>query len=79
MAARKSGLNSNGWPALMNDVLHLPLSMLPAVRRVVKQGAWRQAIDPIACVKAGAERDCRRGDLPDWARLAKKPTFPKGE
>ena len=74
MAARYLARDSGRWTALMNDVLHLPLSMLPAVQRSVNQGAWSHAIDPIASVKANAERYFRR----DATRMG-KPAVPKGE
>ena len=59
-AVCKLARDSDGWAALMKDVLHLPMSMLPAVERAVRNGSWRRAIDPIASVKANVERDCRR-------------------
>jgi len=59
-AARHLALDSDGWIPFMKDVLQLPLSALPAVRRVVRKGAWRYANNPLQSVRENAERDCRR-------------------
>lgn len=59
-AARDLALDSDGWLPLMNDMLQLPVSMLPAVRRAVRKGAWRYAHDPLMSVRENAERDYRR-------------------
>ncbi|MGA2716857.1 MAG: hypothetical protein ABSG41_27530 [Bryobacteraceae bacterium] len=73
MAARYDGLDTEGWKALMKDTLHLPLSMLPAVKRAVKLGVWRHAKDPVKCVTETAERDTAR------TGSSGKPAVPKGE
>lgn len=59
-AVRNLALDSEGWLPLMNDMLHLPMSLLPAVRRTVRKGAWRYANDPLNSVRKNAERDYRR-------------------
>jgi hypothetical protein len=59
-AARRLALDSDGWLPFVQDVLQLPLSTLPAVRRVVRKGAWRYARDPLQSVRENAERDRRR-------------------
>lgn len=59
-AARHLALDSDEWLPLMKDVLQLPLSMLPAVRRVVRKGVWRYAHNPLQSVRENAERDCKR-------------------
>ena len=71
MAARCDGIDSDGWNSLMEDVLHLPPSMLVAVQHAVKQGAWRRANDPVKCVTETAEREARR------MGLSGKPAVPK--
>ena len=57
MNAREAGLDPDGWDALVKDVLHLPLSMLPAVKRAVSKGVWQRANDPIRCVRENAKRE----------------------
>lgn len=59
-AVRNLALDSEEWLPLMNDMLHLPMSLLPAVRRAVRKGAWRYAHDPLNSVRENAERDYRR-------------------
>ena len=59
-AARELTLDSEEWLPLMNDMLHLPMSLLPAVRRAVRKGTWRYAHDPLKSVKENSERDHRR-------------------
>jgi hypothetical protein len=59
-AARELTLDSEEWLPLMNDILHLPMSLLPAVRRTVRRGTWRYANDPLNCVRENSERDYRR-------------------
>jgi hypothetical protein len=59
-AASDGKLDSGGWHTLMKDVLHLPESMLPAVKWALKQGAWRQADDPVKSVRKNAEREAMR-------------------
>ncbi|MGA2716283.1 MAG: hypothetical protein ABSG41_24570 [Bryobacteraceae bacterium] len=51
------------WFSLMRNVLQLPAWMLPAVQRAVRRGYWRQANDPIKCVRENAEREARRMGL----------------
>jgi len=63
MVARYDGLDAYGWSALMTGTLHLPLSMLPAVKHAVKMGIWRQAKDPVKCVTEAAEREMARMGL----------------
>jgi hypothetical protein len=58
--ARSLALDSEGWLLLTEDVLRLPLSMLAAVRRTVRKGAWRYANDPLNSVRETSERDYRR-------------------
>jgi hypothetical protein len=58
--ARNLALDSDGWLLLTEDVLRLPLSMLSAVRRTVRKGAWRYANDPLNSVRENSERDYRR-------------------
>ena len=59
-AARNTGLDSDGWAALMKDLLRLPAWMLPAVQRAVSRGSWRYASDPIGCVRENAKREAAR-------------------
>ena len=66
--ARKLAFDSEDWLPLMKDVLQIPLSMLPAVRRVVRKGAWRYAHDPCQSVRENAERDCRRQAIANETR-----------
>jgi len=70
-AASEGKLDSGGWHALMKDLLHLPESMLPAVKWALKQGAWRRANDPIRSVRENAEREAGRMGLSGRAGAAK--------
>jgi hypothetical protein len=60
------GLTDTETNNLMQDVLELPLSYFAAVQKVVKEGRWRTAKDPVAYVRTAASRtgiaDCK------WAK-----------
>ena len=51
------------WFSLMRDVVQLPVWMLPAVQAAVRKGFWRQANDPIKCVRENAAREAARQGL----------------
>ena len=55
--------NDGTWFSLLRDVLQLPAWMLPAVQRAVRRRTWRQANDPIRCVRENAEREAGRMGL----------------
>ena len=70
--ARTLPPNDKAWLPLIRDV-QLPAWMLPAVQRAVRKGSWRNAKDPLSCVRKSAEREAKR------MGLSEKPAPPKGE
>jgi hypothetical protein len=63
MDAYDEGLDSAGWLALTENLLQFPGWMVPAVRLAVQKGIWRQANDPVKCVRENAQREAGRSGL----------------
>jgi len=59
-AASLLARDSEAWGPFMQDILKLPLSMLPGVQYAVNRKAWRLATDPIMQVRDAAERVMQR-------------------
>jgi hypothetical protein len=72
MAAYEAGLDSAGWLALTENLLRFPGWMAPAVQLAVNKGIWRQANDPVKCVRENAQREAGRN------RLTGEPAVSKG-
>ena len=43
--------DSPEWPAVMSNLLELPLDFLPGVRYVLKRKSWVRASDPLSAVR----------------------------
>jgi hypothetical protein len=71
---------SEEWQRFMHDVLHLPLSMLPAVQYAMGRKAWKVANDPIEQVRGSAQNwEKRRARSARGDDFIFKPAVPKGE
>jgi hypothetical protein len=48
--------DADAWEPFMQDILTLPMSMLPDVQWAVKANIWRRAYNPLQQVKDTATR-----------------------
>ena len=62
-ASLLSATDSAGWEKFMREVLDMPLSLLPAVKHVVKMGVWKRSKDPLNHVKRATENWAMRDDF----------------
>jgi hypothetical protein len=56
ISARRWAPDAEEWLPFLRDVLQLPPPMLAAVQSIIKKEWWERARDPLASVRAAAER-----------------------